>query len=102
MDYQNFLRQNKLRQWGHNDPLGKELIKQRLTTADEFALWVKQIAQINGQVISEIAANGILVLLSVVCALLNRQIAAQAEMFQREDGFTERLYRMRVDARKRN
>jgi four helix bundle suffix protein len=100
LDYQDFLRQRKLKFWEYNDPRGKELINLRLSTADEFALWVKRVSQMRGEDIAEVAANGVLVLLSVVCALLNRQIAAQAEAFQTEGGFTERLYRVRVDSRK--
>ncbi len=49
--------------------------------------------------LAESAANGVLVLLAVACSLLDRQIAAQAEAFQREGGFTERLYRARMKAR---
>ena len=43
----------------------------------------------------EIAANAALVLVGVACALLDRQIAAQAKAFTEEGGFTERLYRTR-------
>ena len=43
----------------------------------------------------EIAANGALALIAVACSLLDRQLAAQAEAFRREGGFTERLYRHR-------
>ena len=44
---------------------------------------------------AEIAANGALVLIAVACTLLDRQLAAQAEAFRRDGGFTERLYRHR-------
>ena len=40
-----------------------------------------------------IAANATLVLLGVACALLDRQIEAQAAAFTDEGGFTERLHR---------
>ena len=46
-----------------------------------------------------IAANGARVLVDVVTALLRRQLAAQAEAFQQEGGFTERLYRQRKKKR---
>ena len=36
---------------------------------------------------------------SVACTLLDRQIKAQAEAFQNEGGFTERLYRTRINGR---
>ena len=49
---------------------------------------------------AEIAANAALVLLGVACALLDRQIEAQAAAFIGEGGFTERLHRIRTDRRK--
>ena len=48
-----------------------------------------------GQSYSEIAANAALVLINVACSLLDRQLAVQAETFENEGGFTERLYRTR-------
>ncbi len=47
----------------------------------------------------EIAANAALVLIAVACSLLDRQIAALAAAFEREGGFTERLYRVRKSRR---
>lgn len=47
---------------------------------------------------SEIAANAALVLINVACGLLDRQLASLAEAFEREGGFTERLYRVRKNA----
>ena len=49
----------------------------------------------------EIAANAVLVLITVACSLLDRQIAAQSGAFEQEGGFTERLYRMRTARRRR-
>ena len=49
---------------------------------------------------AEIAANAALVLLGVACALLDRQIEAQAAAFTQEGGFTERLHRIRTERRK--
>ena len=47
-----------------------------------------------------LAANAALALLNLCCHLLDRQIQAQADAFEREGGFTERLYRTR-QARRR-
>ena len=44
---------------------------------------------------AELSANAALVLIGVACALLDRQLAAQAEAIEKEGGFTERLYRTR-------
>ncbi len=43
----------------------------------------------------ELAANAAHVLVGVAMALLERQLAAQAEAFERDGGLTERLYRIR-------
>lgn len=46
-----------------------------------------------------LAANAALSLLNLACHLLDRQLAAQAENFLQEGGFTERLYRLRSKRR---
>ena len=48
----------------------------------------------------EIAANAALVLIAVACGLLDRQLAAQSEAFEKDGGFTERLYNRRQQARR--
>jgi four helix bundle suffix protein len=95
LDYQDFLRQREYPLWNHNDPRRQNLIDLRVSTADQFVRWVK--AQ-EGNV-AEVAANGVLVLLSVTCKLLDRQLLSQAETFKKEGGFTERLYRERTKSR---
>lgn len=100
LDYQDFLRQKGLKIWEYNSFQGKDLVTRRLQTCDEFALWVKELSLKTGESTSSVAANGVLVLLFVACSLLNRQIASQANAFEQEGGFTERLYRIRSNARK--
>ena len=48
---------------------------------------------------SELVANAALSLLNLCCYFLDRQLAAQAAAFEKEGGFTERLYRVRSDRR---
>jgi four helix bundle suffix protein len=48
---------------------------------------------------SALQANAALSLLNLCCWLLDRQLAAQAEAFEKEGGFTERLYRARSERR---
>jgi four helix bundle suffix protein len=121
-DYEDFLRQRGLPLWERNDPRRAELIARRPATADDVAQWAVDVR--NGRygqhgrhgrdgqggaedgpmvgalaTYPEIAANGALVLLVVACSLLDRQIKAQAEAFQEEGGFTERLYRQRSRSR---
>ena len=45
-------------------------------------------------------ADAALVLIGVACALLDRQIEAQAAAFTEEGGFTERLHRIRTKRKK--
>ena len=92
LDYEDYLRHSQLPMWASTDPRRRDLIQKRLITADEFVLWVKHLQE---GTLQENAANGILVLITVACSLLDRQIKAQAEAFKNEGGFTERLYHYR-------
>ncbi len=112
LDYEDFLRQRGLTLWDLADPRRAELIGRRPKSADEVALWVKEKSNLSTSstrstpsiqsTIPGIAANAVLTLLSVACALLDRQVAAQAKAFEEEGGFTERLYRVRTENRRRN
>ena len=99
LDYEDFLRQHNLIQWNTTDPRRQSLIDRRCTTANEVALWGRDIHQKFKTPLPEIAANSVLALLAVTCKLLDRQLAAQANAFQNEGGFTERLYRVRTATR---
>ena len=123
LDYEDYLRQRGLAQWARNDPRFKECVEKRFKTADDAALWVQHLHDRghNGQNrpsgqtddgmsvlsaksvssgFSEIAANAILTQIVVACSLLDRQLAAQAQTFEKDGGFTERLYRVRSQKRK--
>lgn len=123
LDYEDFLRHRGLRLWDRTDPRGKSLIARRCTTADCVAEWVKEQHGQTGlsgpnqnnsstpssksmksslsslSIYPEIAANAALILITVACTLLDRQLASLAKAFEREGGFTERLYRVRKSAR---
>ena len=49
---------------------------------------------------SALVANAALSLLNLACYLLDRQISVQAESFENEGGFNERMYRVRTNKRK--
>ncbi len=122
LDYEDFLRQRGLALWPKDDPRRAALVARRCQTADEVARWVKEVAQQewremqdgqkgpDGQSVSSIqsiqdlyartAANAAHVLCGVAMALLDRQLKTQACAFEREGGFTERLYRRRQAARR--
>lgn len=123
LDYEDFLRQRRLNQWGREDLRRADLIKRRCSTADEVAQWVREVHEKGGQhgqngpvgqggpsmesimstqsTYPEIAANATLILIAVACSLLDRQLLSQARAFEKEGGFTERLYRRRVQARRK-
>ena len=115
LDYEDLLRQKGLTQWHHENPLRQNLIDSRCQTADEVANWVKQACKKtsgqnteNSQVIitsklyPEFSANAALVLITVACSLLDHQVAKLAEEFTKQGGFTEKLYKVRSEARKKS
>jgi four helix bundle suffix protein len=104
LDYEDFLRHRDLPEWPKDDARRADLVGRRCTTADEVAAWIRKVHKLSSQstksTYPELAANAALVLIAVVCALLDRQIEAQASAFTKEGGFTERLHRIRTDARR--
>jgi len=123
LDYEDYLRQHKLPQWDRNDSRRCALIDARPNSADDVASWAVAVKSgrcgqhgHDGQTgepaptvstksiqstYPEIAANGALALIAVAVSLLNRQMKAQAEAFEKEGGFTERLYKARTQKRNR-
>ena len=116
LDYEDFLRHRGLGLWAKEDPRRASLVARRCATADAVAAWVKEQHGRSGRdgpggpsnqstkstpsTYSEIAANAALVLIAVACALLDRQVQSQAAAFEKEGGFTERLYRVRSERRR--
>lgn len=126
LDYEDFLRQRGLAQWPRENPLRQALIDRRCQTADEVAAWVIEVAKkygpcgldgqggqkteastgsttstLSSKTYPELSANAALTLLTVACALLDRQVARLAQDFENEGGFTERLYRVRTANRRK-
>jgi len=117
LDYEDFLRQRGLSIWVRDDPRRARLIARRPASADDVAEWAREVHDLGGRggrsgrggqeeisnksaastsstvsTYPEIAANGSLALIAVASALLDHQLAAQAEAFEQNGGFTERLY----------
>lgn len=128
LDYEDYLRQHGLKQWERESPLRQELIDKRCQTVDEVASWVVGVAKRSGlhgqdgrggqdgqsKILSttstgstlskffpELSANAALVLIIVANSLLDRQVERLAQDFEKEGGFTERLYRVRTEKRKK-
>ena len=100
LDYEDFLRHRALPIWPRVDRRRDALIRGRPSTADDVAQWARTALRSTSSPPAEVVANGVLALIAVAKALLDRQIAALARAFQEEGGFTERLYRVRSAARK--
>jgi four helix bundle suffix protein len=121
LDYEDYLRQRNLQLWPPNHPALMRFKAERCSTMEQFQQWVKKESQgytdehrltptdtdsesvpvgvspcLSVQIL---VANAVLSLLNICCFFLARQIAAQAEAFKREGGFTERLYRIRRERR---
>jgi four helix bundle suffix protein len=129
LDYEDFLRQRGLALWERDDFRRAELVRRRPKTADEVALWARDVRGWNGRggqcglsgrhtarneqsgvpsikstmstqsTYAEISANGVLTLIAVASNLLARQIATLERSFLEDGGFTEKLYRVRTAAR---
>ena len=129
LDYEDFLRQRGLPVLPPDHPALVRLKRRRCATLEAVQAWVaEERANTEGQgqtrtstdndnaqpsvhvgdgpcqslSSSALAANAVLSLLNLACHFLDRQIAAQAERFEKEGGFTERLYRVRTARRRGN
>jgi four helix bundle suffix protein len=112
LDYEDFLRHRGLRQWGPADQRSQNLVDRRCRSVEEVAAWARELHEYGRSGLigpsppstpstyGEIAANAALTLINVAGALLDRQIASQAAAFEKEGGFTERLYRVRSRKRR--
>jgi len=127
LDYEDFLRQRGLAQFAPDHPALKRFKARRCSTLDEVRGWVeeekgqhretqtdtdkqehvigrKSSVPVRGRPCESISsaalvANAALSLLNLCCHFLDRQLAAQADSFEKEGGFTERLYRTRQSRR---
>ena len=120
LDYEDFLRQRGLPLLPPDHPSLVRFKARRCATVEEVRLWVEDEqgrtrtsrekpgetgaspVPVRGQSVSSstLVANAALSLLNLSCYLLDRQLAAQAQAFENEGGFTERLYRIRSKKRR--
>jgi four helix bundle suffix protein len=113
LDYEDFLRQRGLAALPHEHPALRRFKARRCATLEQLRAWVKdelgrsrtRTDEHNGVSVragprrpassAQLVANAALSLLNLACYLLDRQLHSQAATFEREGGFTERLYRVR-------
>lgn len=126
LDYEDFLRQRRLPELKPDDRVLKRFKVLRCSTLAHVQEWIanereRQRSDCHGPTQTNtdnsnktvsvgespcrslssavLAANAALSLIHLDCHLLDRQIQTQAEAFEKEGGFTERLYRVRSKAR---
>lgn len=98
-DYEDFLNQRKLSIWDKNDP---RVIKFRQIgiEATSFPRYPREPRVPKLPMNPEEAANFLLTLCHIQTYLLSRQIKSTEEKFIREGGYTENLFRKRLEKRR--
>ena len=129
LDYEDFLRQRDLPLWPPEHPALERFKARRCATLADVRNWLSselELAKTNTDqhrvtrtplkanasmsvlvspcsspvpLLAQLVANAALSLLNLACYLLDRQLASQAATFEKEGGFSERLYRVRSEAR---
>lgn len=92
LDYEDFLRQRRLRQWDKESP--EALAVRRSYQATEAGAYDPYGLT---QTTAEVAANTLICLINQATYLLKRQIDKQEREFIEEGGFSERLYQARSE-----
>lgn len=102
-DYRKYLQRKKLEEWPPQHPALMDLKGRQVKSLEEFRGWVKDVWEKSGKTLppDQIAANGVLSLLNLALYLTRRQLAAHEKKFLEEGGISERMYRMRKEARER-
>ena len=116
-DYQAFLRQRGLSEWQADSPAAQTVRRARPETLDQLRQLMAALVSNHALGVSqqrdcpiesahdktarkaEVAGNVMLCLINQETYLLGRQIARLAADFEREGGFTERLFRVRSEAK---
>ncbi|MFH1037637.1 MAG: four helix bundle suffix domain-containing protein [PVC group bacterium] len=102
LDYEDFLRQRELVQWGKDDPRAREVRavgKQHQTNRSDpsdskpYAAWLNHTDP-------AVVANAVTCLIHQANYLLDRQIAGLERQFIEEGGYSERLAAARIEKRR--
>jgi four helix bundle suffix protein len=95
LDFQDYLRQHGLPLWGKEHPKAAEIRKLAYASNRSYLTYKTYIAEQE----PEIAANAMICVIHQTNYLLDQQLRALEKEFLKEGGFTERLYRVRSQAR---
>jgi restriction system protein len=97
LDYEDFLRQRGFKLWGKDHPTSqvvRRLAYEKNWTYMTYQSYIETAAP-------EVAANTVICLIHQTNYLLDQQLRQLEKAFLQEGGFTERLYKARTAARKR-
>ena len=95
LDYEDFLRQHRLRQWTKDSP---EAMRVRRRYGEPEAASLDSYDPYGiAAATPEVAANTLICLINQATYLLKRQVENQGQEFVEHGGFTERLYQARSD-----
>lgn len=97
IDYEDFLRINKLETWGINHRLTQRLRELNRTPNANYETFRRAIEHQD----PEICANALRGLIKITTYLLTRQIESLEQTFLKEGGIKERMYKARVESRKK-
>lgn len=120
LDYESFLEHRKLPLWEPMDPRRKELSNARCKDPDQVARWIRSLWErekaermaapetprttrtpltVKDRAYAEISANVGQTLCKIAMHLLDKQVDSQARAFEKDGGFSERLYKVRKELR---
>ncbi len=89
LDYEDFLRQRSLNIWDKNDPRVQEIRALAYEVNRSYRTYMTYYLS------QESTANTLICLIHQANYLLDQQLRALEKQFQKEGGFTERLFRYR-------
>jgi len=93
LDYEDFLRQRKLKQWSKDNLQAREVRELAYKTNRSYMTYETYMSN------PEMAANMLICLIHQANYLLDRQIAVLEKNFIEKGGFTERMYKIRKQNR---
>ena len=107
LDYEDFLRQHEAEQWTKDHPLYQEFTRRKISTMEqfrEFILWALDQNIVHGKCPKQatIVANGALRMINITSYLLHNLLQKQAEDFEQNGGFSERMMQVRLKKRGKN
>ena len=95
IDYEDFLRTNKMKKWEKDHRLVLRFRELNKTPNATYQTYVKAIENPD----PEICANSMICLIKIVTYLLNQQIKSLEQTFLNEGGLRERMTRARIEKR---